>query len=210
MISGILGKKLGMTQIFQKGKCIPVTVIETKASTILQIKNKDKDGYDALQLGYDDKKTRKASKAEIGHAEKQAQTAPKKFIKEVTWDGKDELKTGETIAANIFEKVRYVDISGISKGKGFQGAMRRHGFGGGQQTHGQSDRLRAPGSIGCSATPSRVVKGTKMPGQMGNVKRTARNLQLVDIDEEQGVIAVKGSVPGPNGSYVIVKRSLIN
>ena len=210
MVSAILGKKLGMTQLFIEDKCFPVTVIEVGPCTVLQIKNKEKDGYNALQLGYAEKKKKRASRAEQGHAEKHAKSTPKKFIKEIEWDGKEEVKTGDEVTVNIFEKIRYVDVTGTTKGRGFQGGVKRHGFAGGPKSHGQSDRLRAPGSIGCSATPSRVYKGVKMSGQMGNAKRTSRNLQVIDIDEKKGLISVKGSIPGPNGGFVIVKRSLIN
>ena len=210
MISGILGKKIGMTQIFKAGKCIPVTVIAAGPCTVLQVKTAERDGYCALQLGFDDQKESRVNKAKIGHAKKHAHTAPKKFVKELRWDGKEEVEPGHTITVNVFEKMRYVDIVGTSKGKGFQGCMKRHGFSGGSQTHGQSDRKRAPGSIGCSATPSRVVKGKKMSGQMGNVRCTAKNLEIIDIDEQQNTIAVRGAVPGSNGGYLLIKKSLSN
>lgn len=209
MISGILGKKVGMTQIFQDGKRIPVTVIAAGPCTVLQVKTKETDGYQALQLGFEDKKESRASKPELGHAKK-SESAPKKFVNEIEWDGKDEVSAGDVVELDIFEKMKYVDVVGISKGKGFQGGVRRYGFRGGPKTHGQSDRLRAPGSIGQSSQPSRVFKGTRMAGQMGNKQRTSRNLQVVDVDKEMGFIAVKGSIPGPNGGYVVVKRSLID
>lgn len=208
MIASILGKKLGMSQIFKDGKRIPVTVIAAGPCTVLQAKKLETDGYFALQLGFDAKKKKQASKAEIGHAEKRAQTGPKRFVKEIEWDGKGDVKEGESINVSVMEKFRYVDVTGTSKGKGFQGGVRRYGFGGGPKTHGQSDRMRAPGSIGASSIPSRVYKGTRMAGHMGNATRTARNLRLVDIDAEQGLIVVMGSVPGPDGGYVIVKKSL--
>ena len=210
MISGILGKKIGMTQIFKAGKCIPVTVIAAGPCTVLQVKTVERDGYCALQLGYGEQKENRVNKSEIGHVKKHAHTTPKKFIKEISWDGKEAVDPGHSVTVAIFEKMHYVDIVGKSKGKGFQGGMKRHGFRGGPKTHGQSDRLRAPGSIGCSATPSRVLKGKKMAGHMGNVRCTARNLEVIDVDPEQNTIAVKGAVPGPNGGYVLIKKSLIS
>lgn len=198
-----------MTQIFKSGKCIPITVIAVEPCKVLQVKTSEKEGYYALQLGIGDKKEKNASKAEQGHAKK-ANCAAKRFVKEVAWDGKDEVKVGDDVKLDILEKIKYVDVTGTSKGHGFQGGMKRHGFHGGRKTHGQTDMWRSIGSIGCSATPARVIKGKKMPGQMGNVKRTVRNLEIIDIDENMNYLSVKGSIPGANGNYVIIKRSLIN
>lgn len=209
MVSEILGQKLGMTQIFKSGECIPVTVIQAGPCLVTQIKTAEKDGYCALQLGYGRKKASSANKPESGHFKK-AGVEPKRFVREISWDGKGEMALGGSVDVSIFEKIRYVDIVGTSKGKGFQGTVRRHGFAGGPKTHGQSDRWRAPGSIGSSAYPSRVLKGMRMAGHMGNARCTARNLELVDIDVEKGILAVRGSIPGHNGSYVIVKKSLKN
>jgi large subunit ribosomal protein L3 len=207
VISGILGKKLGMTQIFKKGDCIPVTVLQVGPCPILQVKTPEKDGYFALQLGYDDKREKSATKAELGHVKKHAHTGPKKFVKEVEWDGKDTVEPGHNVTVEILQKLRYVDVTGISKGKGFQGGVKRYGFKGGPKTHGQSDRQRAPGSIGSNTDPARVVKGMRMAGHTGNAQSTARNLEVVEIDEKQNLILVKGGVPGYTGGYVVVKRT---
>jgi len=217
MISGILGKKIGMIQIFKQGQCFPVTVVEVGPCTVLQVKTEETDGYTALQLGYEEKKVkdtskgarriRRATKAEIGHAKKHADTTPKKFVREVAWDGKDEIVAGQQITIELLEKMPYVDIIGTSRGRGFQGTVRRHHFKGGSKSHGQSDRLRAPGSIGSTASPSRVFKGKKMAGQMGNARCTVQNLQVIDIDKERNWVSVMGSVPGPNGGYIIVRKS---
>jgi len=217
MISGILGKKVGMIQIFKEGKCLPVTVIEVGPCTVMQVKTKEKDGYTALQLGFEDKKVkdmskgprriRRATKPEIGHAKKHANTVPKKFVREIEWDGKEEVVAGQQITVDILENFKAVDVIGTSKGRGFQGGVKRYHFKGGPKTHGQSDRLRAPGSIGSSAYPSRVFKGMRMAGHMGNERCTLQNIKLVDIDKERNWISIMGSVPGPNGGYVIVRKS---
>ncbi|BBM86814.1 50S ribosomal protein L3 [Candidatus Uabimicrobium amorphum] len=207
MISAILGKKVGMTQIFERGDCIPVTVIEVGPCSVLQVKTQEKDGYTALQLGYDDRKEKRATKSEVGHAKK-ANATPKKFVKEISWNGEGEVEVGKEVTAADIAEFKIVDISGVSKGKGFQGTVKRYGFAGGPASHGQGDRLRARGSIGCSASPARVFKGVKMAGQMGNKNCTVRNLKVVEVDAEKGLIVVKGGVPGHNGSYLVVKKSL--
>ncbi len=214
MISGILGKKLGMLQVFQESKCLPVTIISVPPCLIMQVKTEKTDGYNALQLGTENKVIRKdntikgTTKAEIGHAKKHANTTPKKFVREVEWDGKDEVAPGKEITLSIFEKAKFVDIIGTSKGRGFSGVMKRHGFSGGKVTHGQSDRTRAPGSIGASAGPARVMKGKRMAGQFGNHRSTVRNLKIISIDLVDNTIAVNGPVPGPNNGYVIITRSV--
>lgn len=211
MISGLLGKKLGMTQIFKDGKCYAVTVVAAGPCKVLQVKKSDgKDGYNAIQLGFEDKKVKSCAKSEIGHAKKHADSAPKSFVREVEWDGKDDIKAGQEITLSVLEKVKYVDVIGTKKGKGFQGVVKRHNFKGGPTTHGQSDRLRAPGSIGASSYPSRVHKGMRMPGQMGNCRGTVRNLEILDIDLGQNIIAINGSVPGAQNGYVILRKSVIN
>lgn len=215
MISGLLAKKIGMVQIFKDGKCHPVTVLQAGPCVVLQVKRKQKvgsaqkcDGYDAIQLGFEEKRIKSATQPELGHAKKHANTTPKKFVREVEWDGKDEVKPGDIINLSLFEKATFVDIIGTSKGKGFQGVMKRHGFKGLKITHGESDRPRAPGSIGSSAAPARVMKGKRMGGHCGNHRSTSRNLRISDLDIANNIIAVKGAVPGPNTGYVIITRSV--
>jgi large subunit ribosomal protein L3 len=207
-MSGIIGKKVGMTSIFdESGKNIPCTVIEAGPCVVTQIKSKESDGYDAIQLAYDEKKEKNTTKPLKGHFAK-AGVSPKSIIREFTrFEPEHQKKVGEELGADIFIEGEYIDVVGISKGKGFQGVVKRHGFRGvGDQTHGQHNRLRAPGSVGASSWPSRVFKGMRMAGQMGNKRVKMINLQIVKIDRSSNLILVKGSVPGPNGSYVIVER----
>jgi large subunit ribosomal protein L3 len=207
-MSGIIGKKVGMTSIFdESGKNIPCTVIEAGPCVVTQIKSKDTDGYDAIQLAYDEKKEKNTTKPLKGHFAK-AGVSPKSIVREFTrFEPGHQKKVGEELGADIFIEGEYIDVVGISKGKGFQGVVKRHGFRGvGDQTHGQHNRLRAPGSVGASSWPSRVFKGMRMAGQMGNKRVKLINLQIVKIDRSSNLILVKGSVPGPNGSYVIVER----
>jgi len=207
MISAILGKKVGMTQVFKEdGTVVPVTVIQCGPCVVMQVKTQEKEGYNAIQLGFEDKPLKRATKPEIGHAKK-ANTTPKKFVREVQWDGEGDYKPGQQITVEVLEGIERVDVTGISKGRGFAGVVKRHGFAGGPKTHGQSDRHRAPGSIGQSSFPSRVFKGMRMAGHMGNEKCTVRNLELVKIDKEKNCILVKGAVPGPNGGYVVVRKT---
>jgi len=207
MISAILGKKVGMTQVFKEdGTVVPVTVIQCGPCVVMQVKTEEKEGYNAIQLGFEDKPLKRATKPEIGHAKK-ANTTPKKFVREVQWDGEGDYKPGQQITVEVLEGIERVDVTGISKGRGFAGVVKRHGFAGGPKTHGQSDRHRAPGSIGQSSFPSRVFKGMRMAGHMGNEKCTVRNLELVKIDKEKNCILVKGAVPGPNGGYVVVRKT---
>jgi len=206
-MSGIIGKKVGMTSIFdENGKNIPVTVILAGPNYVTQVRTKEVDGYDAVQLGFDDKKEKNTPKALKGHFEK-AGVSPKRRVVEFQ-DFEKEVKLGDEItAADVFEEGEYVDVSGISKGKGFQGVVKRHGFKGvGQATHGQHNRLRAPGSIGASSDPSRVFKGMRMAGRMGNEKVTVQNLQVMKIIPEQNLLIVKGSVPGHKNAYLIIKK----
>lgn len=203
---GLIGKKVGMTSIFSaEGKNIPCTVLEVGPCVVTQIKTEEIDGYNALQIGFCDKKEKHATKPEQGHVKK-AGTAPKRVFREFT-GYKSEWKAGDTLTVDIFNEDLFVDVSGITKGKGFQGVIKRHGFSGvGGVTHGQHDRLRAPGSLGASSYPSRVFKGMRMAGQMGNKKVKVINLQIVKIMPEQNMMIVKGSVPGANGSYIIVEK----
>lgn len=207
-MSGIIGKKVGMTAIFdESGKNIPCTVIEAGPCVVTQIKSKETDGYDAIQLAYDEKKEKNTTKPLKGHFAK-AGVSPKSIVREFTrFEPEHQKKVGEELGADIFIEGEFIDVVGISKGKGFQGVVKRHGFHGvGDQTHGQHNRLRAPGSVGASSWPSRVFKGMRMAGQMGNKRVKMINLQIVKIDRSSNLILVKGSVPGPNGSYVIVER----
>ena len=207
-MSGIIGKKIGMTSIFDAaGKNIPCTVIEAGPCVVTQIKTKSIDGYEAIQLSYDDKKEKHTTKALMGHFKK-ADTTPKKMVSEFTrFEAGHQKKFGDIVGVDIFIEGEYIDVVGISKGKGFQGVVKRHGFSGvGPKTHGQHDRLRAPGSIGASSYPSRVFKGIRMAGRMGGNRTKMVNLQIIKILPEKNLIVVKGSVPGHNGSYVIVER----
>ena len=203
---GLIGKKIGMTSVFSvEGKNIPCTVIEAGPCIVSQVRTIEKDGYEAVQLGFQEKKEKHATKPEIGHFKK-AGTTPKKKLIEFEGFG-DDVKLGDIITADMFEPSSLIDISGISKGKGFQGVVRRHGFGGvGESTHGQHNRLRAPGSIGASSYPSRVFKGMRMAGRMGGVKITVQNIEVLKVIPENNLVIVKGSVPGANGSYLILLK----
>lgn len=207
-MSGIIGKKIGMTSMFdENGKNIPCTVIEAGPCFVTQIKTKETDGYEAIQMAFDDKKEKHVNKAEAGHFKK-AGVTPKRIVAEFSRFEPGMRKSfGEELKVDIFVEGEYIDVSGISKGKGFQGVVKRHGFSGvGESTHGQHNRLRAPGSIGAASTPARVFKGMKMAGQQGNQRCKIINLQVVKIVPEKNIIVVKGSVPGANGSYVKVER----
>ncbi len=204
---GLIGKKIGMTSIFdENGKNVPVTVIEVAPNYVIQVRTKEKDGYEAVQLGFDDKKEKRTTKALKGHFAKAGVTPKKKIVEFQGFE--NELKPGDEVRVeDVFVEGEYVDVSGISKGKGFQGVVKRHGFGGvGQATHGQHNRLRAPGSIGASAYPSRVFKGMRMAGRMGNEKVTVQNLKVVKIIPDKNLLIVKGSVPGHKKSYLIIKK----
>ncbi len=197
-----------MTSIYdESGKNIPVTVIEAGPCVVTQVRSKEKDGYDAIQLAYDEKKVKNTSKAMQKHFEK-AGTTPKKLVREFTrFEAGHRKSLGETITVEVFMEGEFVDVSGISKGKGFQGVVRRHHFNGvGQATHGQHNRLRKPGSIGACAYPSRVFKGLRMGGQMGNRKVKAINLQIMKIVPEKNLLVVKGSVPGAKNGYLKIER----
>ena len=207
-MSGIIGKKIGMTSIFDaNGKNMACTVIEAGPCVVTQVRTKEKDGYEAIQLAFDDKSEKHATKAEIGHFKK-AGISPKRVLMEFTRFEEDHKKTfGDVLKVDIFEEGEFIDVVGITKGKGFQGVIRRHGFSGvGGATHGQHNRLRAPGSVGASSYPSKVFKGMRMAGRMGNDRVKLIYLQILKIVPEKNLIVVKGSVPGPSGSYVIVER----
>jgi large subunit ribosomal protein L3 len=203
---GLIGKKIGMTSVFSvEGRNIPCTVIEAGPCTVSQVRTIEKDGYEAVQLGFLDKKEKHATKPEIGHFKK-AGSAPKKKIVEFSGFG-DDVKLGDIITVDMLEPSDFIDITGVSKGKGFQGVVRRHGFGGvGESTHGQHNRLRAPGSVGASSYPSRVFKGMRMAGRMGGAKITIQGLEVLKVIPENNLVIVKGSVPGANGSYLILTK----
>ncbi len=203
-MSGLIGKKIGMTSIFdENGKNIPCTVIQAGPCVITQVRTNEVDGYEALQLGFDDKKT--ANKAAAGHAKKAGVAAQQKVVEFQGFEG--DYKLGDTIDVEHFKEGEFVDISGISKGKGFQGVVKRHGFGGvGQSTHGQHNRLRAPGSIGAASYPARVFKGMRMAGRMGGEKVKVENLRVLKVVTEKNLLVVKGCVPGHKNSYVIIRK----
>jgi large subunit ribosomal protein L3 len=206
-MQGLIGKKVGMTSIFdENGKNIPCTVLQAGPCVVTQIKTVEKDGYFAVQLGFDDKKEKHATKAEIGHFKK-ADTAPKRKVVEFDGFAEDQLKIGEVLTAELFSTDTIVDIRGWSKGRGFQGVVKRHKFGGvGGQTHGQHNRGRHPGSMGASSFPSRVLPGMRMAGRMGNAQVMAMDMKVVRLMPENNILIVKGSVPGPKGGYVIITK----
>ena len=206
-MSGLIGKKIGMTSIFdENGKNIPCTIIEAGPCVVTQVRTKEVDGYDALQLGFDDKAEKRATKAELGHFKKAGSSVKKKVIEFQGFE--DNYKLGDTITVDFFAEGEFVDVSGISKGKGFQGVVRRHGFGGvGQTTHGQHNRLRAPGSVGASSYPSRVFKGMRMAGRMGAEKVTVQNLKVLKVVAEKNLLVVKGCIPGHKNAYVTIHKS---
>ncbi|MEQ9262222.1 MAG: 50S ribosomal protein L3 [Owenweeksia sp.] len=203
---GLIGKKIGMTSLFdENGKNLPCTVIEAGPCVVSQVKTTETDGYSAVQIAYGDRSEKNVAQQQIGHFKK-AGVPVKSRIIEV--DGfENEVKLGDEVSVDIFSEGEFVDISGTSKGKGFQGVVKRHGFAGvGQATHGQHNRLRAPGSIGAGSDPSRVFKGMKMAGRMGGVKTMIENLRVLKVDKENNLLVVKGSVPGAKNSYVIISK----
>jgi large subunit ribosomal protein L3 len=205
-MSGLIGKKIGMTSLYDdEGNNLACTVIEAGPCIVTQVKNKDKDGYDSVQLGFLDKKEKNYTKSEIGHF-KNAKTDPKQNICEFK-NFKNELNIGDVVSVDHFIEGEFVDVSGISKGKGFQGVVKRHGFAGvGQSSHGQHNRLRAPGSIGAASYPARVFKGMRMAGQMGNEKVTVQNLKVIKIVPEKNLLLLKGCVPGHKNSIISIKK----
>lgn len=205
MIQGLIGRKLGMTQIFdESGVVHPVTVIECGPNVITQVKSTDKDGYEAVQLGFGIDK--RLNKPEQGH--RKASGYMSRTLREVKADDVAEYEVGQVLKADTFNTGELVDVTGTSKGRGFQGGMKRHGFSGAQKTHGQSDRWRAPGSIGSSATPGRVFKGQRMAGRMGADRVTVQNLKVMRVDADRNLLLVEGSVPGPNNGIVVVRRAV--
>ena len=205
MIQGMVGRKLGMTQVFdERGVVYPVTVIECGPNVVTQIKTEETDGYEAVQLGFG--LSRRLNKPEQGH--RRASGFQSKELREVKADTLDGLEVGQQIKVDTFAEGELIDVTGTSKGRGFQGVMKRHGFAGGPATHGQSDRARAPGSIGSSATPGRVMPGMKMAGHMGDERVTVQNLTVVRVDTERNLLLVRGSVPGHNKGLVLVKKAV--
>jgi large subunit ribosomal protein L3 len=206
MIRGMVGRKLGMTQIFDEtGLVHPVTVIECGPNVVTQIRTVEKDGYEAVQLGYGQDK--RLNKPERGHL-KPSGYENLRELREVKADNVADFEVGQVIKADAFSEGELVDITGTSKGRGFQGGVKRHGFRGGPKTHGQSDRHRAPGSIGASATPGRVLKGMRMAGHMGHDRVTIQNLKVLRVDVERNLLLVEGSVPGHNKSLVLIRRAV--
>ncbi|WP_430615191.1 50S ribosomal protein L3 [Flavobacterium sp. JP2137] len=205
-MSGLIGKKIGMTSIFdENGKNIPCTVVEVGPCVVTQVRTNEVDGYEALQLGFDDKTEKSSIKAELGHFKKAGTSAKRKVVEIKEFES--EYKLGDVITVDLFQEGDFVDVQGVSKGKGFQGVVKRHGFGGvGQATHGQHNRLRAPGSIGASSYPSRVFKGMRMAGRMGGVNVTIQNLRVLKVVAEKNLLVVKGAIPGHNNSYVIIQK----
>ncbi|PKB66872.1 MAG: 50S ribosomal protein L3 [SAR202 cluster bacterium Io17-Chloro-G4] len=203
MIQGFLGRKIGMTQIFREdGRVVPVTVIEAGPCIVTQIKTKETDGYEAVQLGFGEVK--KLNQPRAGHLKASQQ---KRYLREVKADDVSEFEVGQSLGVDLFEEGEKLDVIGRSKGRGFAGAMKRWGFGGGPRTHGQSDRARAPGSIGGGTTPGKVFKGMKMAGHMGNRRITAKGVEIVKIDPDRNLLMLKGGIPGSINSLVQIRRT---
>jgi large subunit ribosomal protein L3 len=205
-MSGLIGKKVGMTSLFdENGRNIPCTVIEAGPCVVTQVRTEEVDGYKALQLGFDDKKAKSSNKALDGHFKKAGTIAKKKVVEFQGFE--EQFNLGDQLTVDLFKEGEFVDVSATSKGKGFQGVVKRHGFGGvGQSTHGQHNRLRAPGSIGASSYPSRVFKGMRMAGRMGGQKVTVQNLRVLKVVPEKNLLVVKGCVPGHKNAYVIIQK----
>ena len=205
-MSGLIGRKIGMTSLFdENGKNIPCTVIEAGPCVVTQVRTEEVDGYSALQLGFDDKSAKSSNKALEGHFKKAGTTAKKKVVE---FQGFEEsYKLGDAISVSHFEEGEFVDVSGVSKGKGFQGVVKRHGFAGvGQATHGQHNRLRAPGSIGAASYPARVFKGMRMAGRMGGDKVKVQNLRVLKVVAEKNLLVVKGAIPGHKNAFVTIQK----
>jgi len=203
MLQGFLGKKIGMTQIFREdGRVVPVTVIQAGPCVVTQVKTKETDGYEAVQLGFGE--VRRRNKPESGHLKNSRLS---QYLREVATDDTSEFEVGQAIGVDIFESGEKVDVIGTSKGRGFAGVMKRWNFGGGPRTHGQSDRARAPGSIGGGTTPGKVYKGLKMGGHMGNRRITVKGLEIIEVDTERNLLLVKGGIPGATNSLVQIRRA---
>ncbi len=208
-MKGILGEKIGMTQIFTEDqRAVPVTVIKAGPCYVAQVKTTERDGYSAIQLAFGAVPPRRSTKPEAGHAEKAGLEDTPRYLVEIKVDGESQYTPGQELRADVFAKGERTDVVGVSKGKGFAGPMKRHGFGGLSASHGTERKHRSPGAIGACATPSRVFKGTKMAGQMGNVRVSVLNLEVVDADAERNLLLLKGAVPGPTGGLVMVKSAV--
>ncbi|MBN2500605.1 MAG: 50S ribosomal protein L3 [Anaerolineales bacterium] len=206
MFKGLIGKKIGMTQIFdESGVAIPITLIEAGPCYVTQVRRPEKEKYMAVQLGFGESKPKHLTGGQLGHLNA-AELPPLRHLREFRVK-EFELKTGDKLTADVFAVGEYVDVIGTSKGKGFAGAMKRHNFGGGPITHGQSDRQRSVGSIGATSTPGRVFKGKKMPGRMGNQRVTVQNLMVALVDAERNLIGIRGAVPGSKGGLVMIKEA---
>ena len=205
---GILGKKVGMTQLFdERGNSMPVTIIEAGPCYVTQVKTVDSDGYNAVQIGFDEVPERKLTKGQLGHL-KQAGTPKLRRLREMRYVEAPALSLGDVIKSDIFKEGELVDVVGTSKGRGFAGAVKRHGFAGGPKTHGQSDRHRTPGSRGAGTTPGHTMPGMRGPGHMGNERVTVLNLRVALVDPERNLLAVRGAIPGPRGSLVLVREAV--
>lgn len=211
MLKGLIGKKIGMTQIFdENGAAVPVTVIEAGPCYVTQVRTVERDGYTAVQLGYSEVKPKRLTNGQKGHLKRNnLNLPPLRYLREFRVKSPN-VTEGDKLSVDLFAVGEYVDVVGTSKGKGFQGGMKRHGFGGGSQTHGQSDRQRSPGSRGAGTTPGRTYKGARGPGHMGDARVTSQNLKVVLLDAERNLIGVRGSVPGPRGGMVLVKETRKN
>jgi large subunit ribosomal protein L3 len=207
MLKGLLGKKIGMTQIFDdNGAAIPITVIEAGPCYVTQVRDVETDGYTAVQLGFGEVKPKRLTGGQLGHL-KRNDLPPLRYLREFRTKNDAEINPGDPVSVTVFEVGDHVDVIGTSKGRGFAGVVKRHGFAGGPKTHGQSDRQRAPGSIGATSGTARVFKGKRMPGQMGNRRVTSQNLKVVLVDEERNLIGVRGAVPGPKGGLLVIKEA---
>ncbi len=206
-MSGILGKKIGMTQIFEDGKFIPVTVVEAGPNYVLQKKTEEKEGYTAIQLGFDEKREKNTTKPLMGIFTK-AGVKPQRFVREMKVESVDGYELGQEIKVDVLSGVEYVDVTGTSKGKGTSGVMKRHGFGGNRASHGVSRNHRLGGSIGMSSWPGKVLKGKRMAGQHGNSQVTVQNLKVLKVDAENNLLLVKGAIPGSKNSYVVIKPAV--
>jgi large subunit ribosomal protein L3 len=204
---GLLGRKVGMTQIYQEdGTVVPVTVLECGPCTVLQIRTRERDGYHAWQLGFVDKKRKSATQAERGHARK-VNAEPKRYVREVRQDGPTDVSEGQLLTVELFNQVAHVDVTGTSKGRGYAGVMKRHGFRGLRASHGVKRMHRHPGSSGPSADPSRTQKGVRKPGHFGHERITVRNLKVVRVDLPNNLLLIRGAIPGPNGGYLTIRQT---
>jgi large subunit ribosomal protein L3 len=206
VIEGVLGRKIGMTQIFDEtGAVVPVTVLEVGPCVVTQIRVRERDGYEAVQVGFGAVKPKSLTKPQRGHLAGAGQLV--RHLREFSADNPSDYKVGEVIGADLFSAGQIVDVTGQSKGRGFQGVMKRHGFGGGPRTHGQSDRARAPGSIGAGTDPGHVFKNTRMAGRMGGRRVTVQNLEVVEVISDRNLLLVRGSVPGAKNGLIMVRRA---